>query len=278
MSKKLFDFNVHSVSSQLLPGDITETSITLEDLANNLDKYYPYWSAVDFVNLMILNDTLFLSDNSVEKLKSILLQYPKIVSVTATTPLSVHYEHRYSAFNYLEILKEAGVKGIKFHSYTQGISEADYSNAVLIAQRAASMGFYICIDTSYGTTKLFDYNNMKLAARICEFVKDTPVILLHSGGMRFNDALVIADYCSNVYLETSFSLNYLANSPYEDFFAFLYRKIGSERVIFASDFPYVLIEQAIEVLDRVLEKAGFSEAEKENVFYKNAVKIVNLAT
>ena len=278
MSKKFFDFNVHAVSSQLLPGDITETSITLEDLANNLGGYYPYWSEVDLVNLMILNDILFLSDNSVEKLKSILSQYPKIVSVTATTPLSVHYEDRYDAFNYLEILKEAGVKGIKFHSYTQAISEADYSSVVLIAQRAASMGFYICVDTSYGTTKLFDYNNMKLAARICEFVKDVPVILLHSGGMRFNDALVIADYCSNVYLETSFSLNYLANSPYEDFFAFLYRKIGSERIIFASDFPYVPIERAIEVLDRVLEKAGFSESERENVFYKNAAKIVNLET
>lgn len=278
MNARIFDFNVHAVSSQLLPGDVAETSITLEDLANNLAEYYSYWSEVDLVNLMILNDTLFLSDNSAEKLKNILSQYSKIVSVTATTPLRVHYEHSYNALNYLEILKDAGVKGIKFHSYTQAISEADYSNVILIAQKAASLGFYICVDTSYGTTKLFDYNNMKLAARICEFVKDTPVILLHSGGMRFNDALVIADYCPNVYLETSFSLNYLANSPYEDFFAFLYRKIGAKRVIYASDFPYVPIEEAIRVLERVLDKAGFNDSEKEEVFYTNAARIVGHQT
>ena len=278
MNARIFDFNVHAVSSQFLPGDVTETSITLEDLANNLAEYYSYWSEVDLVNLMILNDTLFLSDNSAEKLKNILSQYSKIVSVTATTPLRVHYEHSYNALNYLEILKDAGVKGIKFHSYTQAISEADYSNVILIAQKAASLGFYICVDTSYGTTKLFDYNNMKLAARICEFVKDTPVILLHSGGMRFNDALVIADYCPNVYLETSFSLNYLANSPYEDFFAFLYRKIGAKRVIYASDFPYVPIEEAIRVLERVLDKAGFNDSEKEEVFYTNAARIVGHQT
>ena len=278
MNARIFDFNVHAVSSQFLPGDVTETSITLEDLANNLAEYYSYWSEVDLVNLMILNDTLFLSDNSAEKLKNILSQYSKIVSVTATTPLRVHYEHSYNALNYLEILKDAGVKGIKFHSYTQAISEADYSNVILIAQKAASLGFYICVDTSYGTTKLFDYNNMKLAARICEFVKDTPVILLHSGGMRFNDALVIADYCPNVYLETSFSLNYLANSPYEDFFAFLYRKIGAKRVIYASDFPCVPIEEAIRVLERVLDKAGFNDSEKEEVFYTNAARIVGHQT
>lgn len=273
---RIFDFNIHPVSSQFFPGDISETSLSFTGIIKNLDEYQKQWSGVNAVNLMILTDRLFTDENSGQMLEKIKSLYPKIVSITATTPLIVANEHNYNALDYLYILNDLGIKGIKFHSYIQRISEADYNDVILIAQQAARMGFYICVDTSYGTTKLFDFDNLKLAARICDFVKDTPVILLHSGGMRFQEALVLADYCSNIYLETSFSLNYLAGSLYEDLFAFVYRKLGSERVIFASDFPYVPIEEAILVLDRVLDKAGFSDSEKENVFYKNAAKVVGL--
>ncbi|MDR5637914.1 amidohydrolase family protein [Thermosynechococcus sp. PP42] len=270
---RIFDFNVHAVSLQynLHSIHLSETEVTPESVLATLDSYKPSLASATSINLIILNDYFFMTNGIQEFLKSLYNVCPNLASITATTPIS-----KALAFCYLDNLKQFGVKGIKFHCYTQKISESLFTDVVAIAKRASEMGFYICIDTSYGTTKLFDYDNLKLAAQICDFVKNTPVILLHSGGMRFKEALVLADYCPNIYLETSFSLNYLAESLYEDLFAFIYRKLGSERVIFASDFPYVSIENAISVLDRVLDKASFSEEEKQNVFYYNAARITGL--
>lgn len=211
---KIFDFNVHAVSLQhnLHSIHFSETEVTPESVLATLDSYKPSLASATSINLMILNDYFFMTNGIQEFLKSLYNVCPNLASITATTPIS-----KALAFCYLDSLKQFGVKGIKFHCYTQKISEALFTDVVAIAKRASEMGFYICIDTSYGTTKLFDFDNLKLAARICDYVKNVPIILLHSGGVRLREVLVLADYCPNIYLETSFSLNYLAGSPWEDF-------------------------------------------------------------
>jgi len=270
---KLFDFNIHAVPSSLTLEKIhkEEKSLTPNSVLTNLDNYKKFLLQADAINLNILTDNFFEPDQNRQVISSLHNVLPNLISITTTTPI-IFLE----AIPYLNVLQEIGVKGIHFHSYVQKISEADYPDVVSIAKRASEMGFHISIDTSYGTTKLYDFNNLKLAARICEVVTQTPVILVHAGGLRLADALALADYCSNIYLETSFSMNYLAGSPYEDLYAYVFRKLGSERVIFGSDLPYFRIDEAISVLDRVLTKASFSGSEKENVFYYNAARIVGL--
>lgn len=270
---RVFDFNVHAVDFPLMLEQIhqEEKSLTPSKVIANLQKCKHFLSKAEGINLNILTDYFFQCEDNEQIIDSLREVLPNLVSITATTPIVC-----LEAVPYLNVLKEVGVNGIHFHSYVQSISEADFPDVVSIARQASEMDFHISIDTSYGTTKLFDCNNLKLAARICEVVKRSPIIFVHAGGLRLADALALADYCSNVYLETSFSMNYLADSPYEDLYAYVFRKLGSERIIFGSDLPYFKPDEAISVLDRVLSKASFSNSEKENVFYYNAARIVGL--
>ncbi len=69
----------------------------------------------------------------------------------------------------------------------------------------------------------------------------------------------------NAYVETS-----MVSSPFT--IAQRVKQVGSERILFGSDFPYS--DQEIELLK--IKKAPISELEKENILYKNAMKIFKI--
>jgi predicted TIM-barrel fold metal-dependent hydrolase len=175
----------------------------------------------------------------------------------------------------LSRLLAAGVNGVKFHSYVQEISRADIPLAVQAARAAASLGFFICIDASYGTSRMYEFDNLLLAAEIINVVSSVPIIILHSGGARCWDAMLLSVGTPNVYLETSFSLPFYEGSSIEDDFAYIYRKIGCDRVLFASDLPYVGLSDALECANRFFERHGFAEDERQAILGGNAARLIS---
>ena len=175
----------------------------------------------------------------------------------------------------LSRLRAAGVNGVKFHSYVQEISRGDIPMAVQAAKAAAALGFFICIDASYGTSRMYEFDNLLLAAEIINTVSSVPVIILHSGGARCWDAMLLADGTPNVYLETSFSLSYYEGSSIEGDFAYIYRKVGCDRVLFASDLPYVGFSDALECANRFLDRHGFKDEERNAILGGNAARLMS---
>ena len=175
----------------------------------------------------------------------------------------------------LDRIAAAGINGVKFHSYVQRIGESDFQNVLVAARLAEERGFFICIDASYGTTWMYEYDNLRLAAQIIREIKSVPIIILHSGGSRYWDARLLADDGANVFLETSFTLPYYYGSSVEGDLAFIYRKIGIDRVLYASDFPYIPLGEAVGCIEQFLEKYKFSTSEREAICGGNARRLLS---
>ena len=142
-------------------------------------------------------------------------------------------------------MKEAGINGIKFHSYIQLIEDKDIVRCLKVAKLASNLNLSIFIDASYGSTKMYKFDNLKLAAAIIENLNDVPIVILHSGGSRVIEALHLAQSSNNVFLETSFTLPYYKGSSIQDDIAFAYKKLGPNKIIYGSDFPYVTFEDSL---------------------------------
>ena len=171
-------------------------------------------------------------------------------------------------------MKIMGVNGIKFHSYVQNIEEKDFSLAISSAIEAEKNDLFICIDASYGTTGMYKYDNLKLASQIIDEVKHVPVIILHSGGLRCFEAMLLALDNNNVFLETSFSLSVYENSSIEEDIAFVYKKIGSDKVLYASDYPYIDFNESLDRIHNFFKKFNFDINSQKNILYKNAQRIL----
>lgn len=174
----------------------------------------------------------------------------------------------------LTSLKKSGIDAIKFHCYFQKIEEGDFPKVMALAKVAVDLEMPIFIDTSYGSTGMYRYDNLRLAAFLLEEITEIPVVLLHSGGSRILEAFLLADACPNVFLETSFSLPYYIGSSVERDMAFAYKKV-SERVIYGSDFPYIDTTTSLKTFLKFSQDWKFTEAQIKGFLSLNIKKVFN---
>ena len=274
MHAKPFDFNLH-----ILSGADSERHLWLtEECCHSVFSFGESYRSVRHQLLQSLSGANFMLFNQ---------EFPFIDCDLCSLVDNIRFDFPVSTFTQLLDfrhplleqgllnLKASGVQGVKFHSYVQKIRNSDIQSAVEAAQLAASLGFFVCIDASYGTTWMYDFDNMLLAANVLRAVRDVPVILLHSGGVRRWDAMLLALDAPNLYLETSFTLPYYEGSSIESDLAFVYRKIGCERVLYASDFPYVSLESSLECSKRFFERHRFGIDEVNAVSLKNALRLIS---
>lgn len=152
----------------------------------------------------------------------------------------------------------------------------DISTCVEIAKKAESLNMLIMIDTSYGSLGMYQYDNLKLAMAIANVVTKTSIILLHSGGARCLEAMLLADATKNIFLETSFSLPYYLGSSIERDLAFTYKKLGEDKVLYGSDFPYISFEESEESFLTFMDKWGFTSSHINKIAFQNGFEITSL--
>ncbi|WP_435166644.1 amidohydrolase family protein [Candidatus Pelagibacter bacterium nBUS_28] len=173
----------------------------------------------------------------------------------------------------LSEFKDAGLTAIKFHGYIQKISKEKFQSVVNISVNAEILKMPILVDSSYGGLNMYKYKSIELISCILEKVTKVPVVILHSGGAKAIEALLLADACKNVYLDTSFSVPYYLGSSIEKDLAFAYKKIGTQRVLYGSDFPYVDIVDSFEKTSKFLELNKFLEKDCERILSKTSMDI-----
>lgn len=177
------------------------------------------------------------------------------------------------AVEQLECAAGLGVRFLKFHPYLQRIEEADFARCVSLTTRAQALGMSVMVCCSYGTRALGRHNGLHLAAAVSDSVS-CPVVMSHAGGRQVLDAMLVAAHAPNVYLETSFSLQYFMGSSVETDFAFAMRKLGSRRWLYGSDYPFYGMQESLDTTIEFLQRHRFSSTEIDDVMYGTAEELL----
>ena len=215
-------------------------------------------------NFMIFNPALF----SVKHENNFFNKVNNLLNKSLFTTL-IDFKNE-NAQLHLEIAYEQGVRGLKFHSYVQKIYDEDIIKIISLSKRAEELGMFIAIDASYGSLDMYRCDNLRLVSEIARVVKKVPIIILHSGGARVFEAMLLADAQENIYLESSFSLNYYTGSSIENDFAFAYKKLGSHKILYGSDYPYIDLSENIDFTLDYFQKHNFSSSSIDNIMFNNA--------
>lgn len=75
----------------------------------------------------------------------------------------------------------------------------------------------------------------------------------------------------NIWVDISAVPYIYEDSPYIEQFKWTIRKIGTDRVLFGSDYPFVPVEEAI----KSVEKLGLTPEEMKAIMYDNARDLLN---
>lgn len=278
---KPFDFNIHPNTSNLTcigsgaePMVDLEFSLDPDELYSSLTQSIiaEFWSQhISGFNCMIFSS--YFQNNPhdigqfINKLKyfcgnaNLVIQFTLLVDPRP----DCSYEQLFDAYS------RAGVKFIKFHSYHQHIDKDLIPSCVEIAEIAQSYNIGICIDASYGSLGLFKYDNLLLASEILSYVKDVPVVILHCGGLRCYEAVLIALDSKNAYIELSFSPHFYRGTEVYSRFVDILKLFPIERFLYASDYPYVRLDESVDTIKTLLSTALISVSEIEKVFHGNAL-------
>jgi predicted TIM-barrel fold metal-dependent hydrolase len=180
----------------------------------------------------------------------------------------------------LDRLAENGIKGIKIHPQYQGV-DIDDPRYLRILSRAAELGLWTV--THAGDDIGFPGQVRacpEMILRALKRIGEIPLILAHMGGWKnWERVPALAEF--KVYLDTAISLGEIP--PIDDYytpeerkllgeeqFCELVRTFGADRILFGTDSPWGDQQKAAERIKTL----PLTEAEKEQIFCKNAIKIL----
>jgi hypothetical protein len=266
---KIFDFNIHLpfIKHDDVNVEINQDmALDTEGLIKGFEAHKENISKCEGVNFLLFNTELFIED--VTPFFKILNTLEKPIKYTAL----INFRDK-DVMSYIDIIKIAGVHCIMFNSYLQEITKEDFSLVLKVCKYAASKGLIICIDGSYGTSKMYTYDNIQLVCAVADEVNNTPIVIVHSGGYRLIEAMLIAADKQNVWLDTSFSLPYYINSSLETDFAFVLRSMKMNRIVYGSDHPYINLNDALTIHMKFFRKHRFEDKEIEKIMYQNSLQL-----
>ena len=186
----------------------------------------------------------------------------------------------------LKRISEANIKGIKLHPVYQGLS-IDDEKFIKILECACDLDLAILIHAGWDIG--FPGNDFAMPEKIFNALKKIKnpkkIILAHMGGWRAWDEAekIFADF-EGVFIDTAFSYgsftpngdNFYKTSKEcemlnEEKFTKLIKSFGTSRVIFGTDSPWSSQKDSVESFKAL---KNLSDAEKNLIFYQNAVSIV----
>jgi len=262
---KLFDFNIHLPAFKKEVKDLvySETISTNSDLINRCSFLSDTLSGGNF---MIFNSNLFEENNK-------FIEYTNSNFDIYSYTLLVNFRDK-SIFKKLEKAIASGINFIKFHSYHQKITPHDYNIIIKICKFAEKNHIKICLDGSYGSSKMLKYDIIDLICTISDEITKAPIIVLHSGGIKCLEVMLLALEKPNIFLETSFTLPFYIGSSIEKDLAFVYNKIDSNKILYGSDSPYVEFDDSFNKSYSFFKKWGLAD-KIEDIFYNNSIKLLN---
>jgi uncharacterized protein len=186
---------------------------------------------------------------------------------------SVHPAEERAVETFVEAVNRWNLRGLKLHPRFQGVSAADPRVAALV-EKAAELDLPVAIDALLWKPTPLTVQMPINIDTVCKAVPGARIMITHAGGLHFMDAFAVAIANPNTYLEISTSLTYFHDTPFEDQFLFVLKKLGPRRVIFGSDHPQEPLKPCFELSRSILRKHGFSEGDLGWIFGKTLLSIL----
>lgn len=268
---KIFDFNIHL--PYIIDEDVNvviaqDMSLGADGIQLGFDTHKEILKDCVGANFLLFNTKLFDTDVSAF--------FQKVSSSLEIKKYTALIDFRRKDINdYIDNLVKSGVNAVMVNSYLQQIEDQDFNTVLKAFQYAEKKGLIICIDGSYGTSKMYTYDNMKLACFITNHISKAPIVIIHAGGYRIIEAMLLAADKKNVWLDTSFSLPYYENSSVEIDFAYALKKMNCERIVFGTDHPYIEYKEALQNHINFFNKFKFDDESAEKILFSNAIKLFN---
>ena len=184
---------------------------------------------------------------------------------------SVHPGDGKDALDELTRLAGLGVRVIKLHPNTQKF-DVGAPEVAAVVERAAELALVVLFD-GYSP---FDANQPGKFAILAITHPKARIVLAHIGGPKFDDMILFAMlrqfsyYQRNVWFDLSATAHTFVDSPYEDQLVWATRAIGTDRILFGSDYPVEVPAHAVEDLMRL----GYSTAEQQQILHDNAAALL----
>lgn len=159
----------------------------------------------------------------------------------------------------LKRLEDYDVHGFKFHPDFQNYSFDDI-NVYPLYELICEKGLPIMV---HAGDKRYSRSNPNTISKVARDLPDLKICAAHFGGYSEWDKLSEYDGLENVWFDTCSSLPFITPEVAKGFID----KFGAHRFMFGSDFPMWRPDEEIERF----EKLDLTAAEKEMIYYKNAI-------
>ena len=152
-----------------------------------------------------------------------------------------------------------GFWGIKFHPRNEAFPINSRELVFPIMEKVEEYGGLVLFHTGE-----IVYSHPTLVGDVADHFPDIPIIIGHLGGAFYDDAILVAKWFDNVFLETSFCKGvHVIEKAVE--------VAGAEKVIYGSDYP----QGCIEVETLKIELANISKRDKELILGRNIQRILD---
>lgn len=172
----------------------------------------------------------------------------------------------------LLFIKKLGLKGVKLHPDYQNcfIDDKRYINIIdLCAQIGLKVIIHAGIDVGLPeTVHCTPEKTLNMLREVGAEKYDPFIILAHMGGWMMQDDVKKFLCGKNVFFDTGYCLDKYKTSDIID----IINLHGADKILFATDSPWGCQEQYVKILDNL----NLSKSEKELVFYKNALRLLEI--
>ena len=168
----------------------------------------------------------------------------------------------------LKRLKAAGASGLKLHPRLHGY-HIENSNCMELLRTAGELKMPVMVDCFPDGKNLAIGNTPEAFARIAEKAPDVRIAIGHAGGHRILDALMVAKYYRNIFLDLSYTLLYYRNSGIINSIAYSIESLGAERVFWGSDYPDRSYEKTLDLSMQEFRKMNLSDSVMKSLMESN---------
>ena len=185
---------------------------------------------------------------------------------------SVHPADGRAALDEIDRVAADGAAWLKLHPNTQQFDVADPAVADVV-KKATENGLPVLFD-AYSP---WDANQPGKFVNLAMAVPDAKLILAHAHGPGFPQLLVYdvvgryPGWQRNVWIDISVTGMMLAGGPLAEQFTWVLRKVGTDRIIFGSDYP---LDNPLTAVGAVTD-LGFDDAEQAAILHDNAENLLN---
>ena len=186
---------------------------------------------------------------------------------------SVHpYDSTWS-LKEMERVNKEGVKFIKLHPNTQNF-DIESPWVYKVARKAGELNMVLLFD-GYSP---FDSDQFGKFVKLALANPRTKFILAHAGFINFKELNMIRIlkkypfYKHNIWVDLSAVAIELVDSPYREQLLWTLKGVGTNRILFGSDYPIYSPKEAIESIKRL----GFNKLELEQIFHTNAQRLLKM--